>query len=250
MIQDIHSHSYYSFCGKDNPEDLIKTAIESGIEVFGICDHNYGIGVQRAETVFNNDWARVFDYNRSLTAYYNHLDALSDKYKDKIIIKKGVEVATANQDLLVLPDGVDLSLFDYCIIEHIDFENTVVTDLFEYAKSLNCKKVGIAHTDLKKYISDRNLDALEFFTKMADMGMFWEMNVSYDSIHNYREHQYVKDFFNDKALQDTVRQSGVEISVGFDGHRLEDYAPERVISACEKLKELNIPMPFYKECLK
>ena len=44
MIQDLHSHTYYSFCGKDSPEAIVEAAIEGGIEVFGICDHNYGVG--------------------------------------------------------------------------------------------------------------------------------------------------------------------------------------------------------------
>ena len=31
MIQDLHSHTYYSFCGKDNPESIINAAINGGI---------------------------------------------------------------------------------------------------------------------------------------------------------------------------------------------------------------------------
>ena len=27
MLQDLHSHTYYSYCGKDSPEDVIKNAI-------------------------------------------------------------------------------------------------------------------------------------------------------------------------------------------------------------------------------
>ena len=44
MIQDLHSHTYYSFCGKDSPETIVEAAITGGIELFGICDHNHGIG--------------------------------------------------------------------------------------------------------------------------------------------------------------------------------------------------------------
>ena len=28
MIQDLHSHTYYSYCGKDSPEAVIKNAIK------------------------------------------------------------------------------------------------------------------------------------------------------------------------------------------------------------------------------
>ena len=33
MIQDIHSHTYYSYCGKDSPESVIINAIEKGLDV-------------------------------------------------------------------------------------------------------------------------------------------------------------------------------------------------------------------------
>ena len=43
MYMDIHSHTYYSKCGKDDPHAVIDAAIAGGIEVFGLSDHNYGI---------------------------------------------------------------------------------------------------------------------------------------------------------------------------------------------------------------
>ena len=43
MIQDLHAHTYYSFCSKDRPETVIETAIAGGIQQLGICDHNYGV---------------------------------------------------------------------------------------------------------------------------------------------------------------------------------------------------------------
>ncbi len=47
MIQDLHAHTYYSFCGKDRPEAVVEAAIAGGIELLGICDHNYGVGYGR-----------------------------------------------------------------------------------------------------------------------------------------------------------------------------------------------------------
>lgn len=55
---------------------------------------------------------------------------------------------------------------------------------------------------------------------MAEQNIFWEMNVSYDSIHNFKEHQYVLDFFESTEQQAIVRESGVSISVDYDGHRV------------------------------
>ena len=41
----------------------------------------------------------------------------------------------------------------------------------------------------------------------------------------------------DEREQKIVRESGALLSVGFDGHRVEDYLPERVKSACHFLEE-------------
>ena len=38
MIQDLHSHTYYSFCGADTPEAVVEAAIQGGIEMIGITD--------------------------------------------------------------------------------------------------------------------------------------------------------------------------------------------------------------------
>ena len=47
MLQDLHSHTYYSYCGGDRPEEIIEAAIAGGIELFGINDHVNGMGRAR-----------------------------------------------------------------------------------------------------------------------------------------------------------------------------------------------------------
>ena len=32
MIQDLHSHTYYSFCGGDKPEDIVEAAMAGEAE--------------------------------------------------------------------------------------------------------------------------------------------------------------------------------------------------------------------------
>ena len=64
--------------------------------------------------------------------------------------------------------------------------------------------------------------------------------MSYDSIHHYREHQYVIDFMNDESKMDIIRNSGVYVSVGFDSHRMEDYDGYKVHTMYEFLKNKGI----------
>ena len=242
MVQDLHSHTYYSYCGKDSPEAVIKNAISNGIELLGICDHYYGIVMNRNGFVYESHEKKVQMHNNALKRYYEHIKTLAEKYKDSIKVWCGVEIATLDLGYTLLPDGVDVSMFDYCLIEHIQNKETTVSDVFDFVKRCGCKRTGLAHIDLPEYIASNGFDMDSFLQKMKQHDIFWELNVNYDSIHNYQEHQYVKDFFENDKLVEKIKKSGVKLSVGFDGHRLEDYIADRVITACNKLEELSIPM--------
>lgn len=223
MIQDLHSHTYYSNCGRDDPEKVIKAAIEGGIELLGITDHNYGIGDRKRQ-------------------YYAEMSALKEKYADKIKILCGVEIATI-KNLCITPDE-DITFMDYCLIEHIDYPDSCLKkDIFSFAKRCGVP-AGIAHTDLFGFIDMIGAEPMEYLKKLADNNIFWEMNVNFDSIHGYREHEYVKRFCEDERQQELVHASGIKVSVGFDGHRVEDYKPERVVEMCRFLAEKNIRSPF------
>lgn len=243
MIQDLHSHTYYSFCGKDKPEKIVEAAIAGGIELFGITDHNYGVGNARGN-VFEDE--EIPDnYERTLVRYYDHMKLIKEKYADQICVLCGIEVATLKEARYALPDTADISFFDYCLIEHIsDMEKSIADgDLFSFAKRCQCP-AGIAHTDMFGFIRSIGEKPEGYFRKMAEAGIFWEMNVSYDSIHNYREHPYMLEFFYNEEQQEIVRKSGVRLSVGFDGHRVEDYLPRRVTEYCRKITDMGIKLAF------
>lgn len=216
---DVHSHTYYSDCGKDAPRDIIEAAVAGGITHFGISDHNYGIGDRKAE-------------------YLAEINSLKEEYKDRITLYCGIEIATCN-DFRAPKEGEDFSAFDYCLLEHVDNGNSIIKDLFEFASSLGCP-VGIAHTDMFAYCEKNEVDPLAFFKRMAEAGIFWEMNVNYDSIHGYREHEYVKEFMASEEQQRIVKESGLRITVGFDGHRVEDYLPGRVKDMNDFLRKVGI----------
>ena len=219
MIMDIHSHTYYSSCGKDDPRVIIDKAIESGVELFGICDHGHGIGRRKRE-------------------YSELINSLKKEYEGKIKLLCGIEIS-------VKPEVYDIkeeeyALFDYCLIENPDEEDRIsAKDLFGFLSAIKIKK-GIAHTDLFRAADRMNMPYDEFFKKLAESGTFWEMNISYDSIHHYREHEYFKRFFESEEQQKIIKDAGVYISIGFDGHKVEDYLGDRVREYNEKLKSIGV----------
>ena len=247
MIQDLHSHTYYSFCGKDSPDSVIAAAINGGVELFGICDHNYGVGfgsISRYESPIHIVPNR---YDPALLhKYYDEIGLAKAKYADGIRILCGIEVATDSSRIKApLPPDADISFFDYCLIESLACDDsTTGGDLFGFAKRCGCRNVGIAHTDMFSFITSRGEDPYRYFKHMAEENIFWEMNVSYDSIHHYREHQYMLEFFRNEEQQAIVRESGVRLSIGFDGHRVEDYLPERVADYCRKVTSIGVKLAF------
>lgn len=245
MIQDLHSHTYYSFCGSDTPEEVVETAIAGGIELLGITDHSYGIGDGCYENYENLSEAAERNYERPLKRYFDHINLMKEKYKGRIEILRGIEVATWKNGRIPLPENADISGFDYCLVEHLDYTGETITegDIFSFAGRCGCP-TGIAHTDLFGFLASQGWDPLEYFTRMAEQGIFWEMNVNLDTIHKGHEHAYMLEFFKNPVQQEIVRKSGVRLSVGFDGHRVYDYKPERIAYYCRKIEEMGIPMAF------
>ena len=93
-IQDLHAHTYYSFDCKDSPKRVIETAIASGVNLLGISDHNHGVGLGRKALCYNQGTNLSTDYEQTLLRYFDHIDLLKEKYRNKIKILRGIEVAT------------------------------------------------------------------------------------------------------------------------------------------------------------
>ena len=245
MIQDLHAHTYYSFCSQDKPEKMVETVIAGGIQQLGICDHNYGVGCARTEFCWNQGTKLDANYENTLVRYYDHMNNIRDKYAKKIKILCGIEICTLRaKDSYALPNNADVSFFDFALIENLNHPQSITNgDLFAFAKRCGCP-VGVAHTDMFAFIESRGEEPYRYFRKMAEAGIFWEMNVNYDSIHGFKSHGYVTEFFKNKQQQDVVKKSGVRLSVGFDGHIAKEYKAQKVRTACQLIKDMGIPLVF------
>ncbi len=221
QIMDIHSHTRYSNCGIDEPQAIVDAAVAGGITLFGISDHNYGIGDR-------------------LEQYKEELAALREANAGRIRLLSGIEIASIEGLGEEHPER--LTGFDYCLLEHIDRpESSVGMNVFEYRHRF-AGKFGIAHTDLIEMAKANGIEPLAFLRRFAKNDIFWEMNVSHDSIHAWREHPYMLRFLADEAEQELVRESGIRLSVGFDGHRVYDYDPSRVVHMNEFLQRNGFPL--------
>lgn len=123
-----------------------------------------------------------------------------------------------------IKDPQEIADCDYALIEHISNKDSLAyEDPIGFCKKMKIR-CGIAHTDLFAYAAERGLDPLTFFKQLADAGIFWELNMAYDSIHKFQKHTYVDDLLRDKDKQRIVLESGLRI-----GYRL-GLPPQRGIS--------------------
>ncbi len=220
-IHDVHSHTYYSNCGRDEPQKLIDTAIENGISVLGICDHSYGIGERKKE-------------------YLEEMRSFAQINKAKIKIICGIEIPSLPKhfDFSDMDFSV-ISEYDYCLLEHItEADSIIAANLIEFTEKIPIP-CGIAHTDLFAYCKMYGFDPLSYFKELVKRSIFWELNMSYDSIHHYKKHEYAERFFKNEYEQEIVKKSGLMLCVGFDSHRHEDYDGSRVHFANRFLKDNN-----------
>lgn len=227
MYQDMHAHTWYSACGRDDPRVLIDTVHRAGIHQLGICDHNYGIGDR-------------------LNSYIDEMMAYKEQYHGIIDIRAGIEISSLPDRFL--PPDADIHKLDYALIEFIDNPDSCVgTNLIPFAERCNTA-LGIAHTDLFGLIKERHIDARKFLAGLVSHRIFWELNVNLDSIHHHREYGYVHRFLRDQEQQDIVRETGLRVSVGFDSHDVSEYKPDRIKQTCLALQKARICMPFQEAC--
>jgi hypothetical protein len=94
------------------------------------------------------------------------------------------------------------------------------------------------------FLEKQGEEPYRYFKKMAEQGIFWELNVNLDSSHEFKAYDYVTEFFKNKKQQDVVKKTGVKLSVGFDSHIIHEYKPSRVQTACKLVKDMGIRLVF------
>lgn len=212
-LTDLHNHTTFSYDGQNTIDEIIKNAASFGVEVIGICDHQFSLG-------------------DSIYEYINEVINAKEKYKRIIDVKCGIEIGTrpAPNDLILS----SIKNIDYCLFECLDNDNAM--DLYEFSqwvKLFNCPK-GLAHTDIFK-LSDRyDIDMIKF---IKDNDLFLEINTS----GNYT---YYYDFLTNPKKQKIISDSKIVLSVGSDTHWIKDFNYKKLVSAHELIKNLGNPIIF------
>ncbi len=210
---DLHNHTTFSYDGQNSCEEIIENAMSKGIEVIGICDHQFSIGSDIAEYIIT-------------------INECKRKYKNRIEVLCGLEIGTR-------PEPRDLILssiknLDYCLFECLD--SPVAMDFYEFmewVKLFDMPK-GFAHTDIFSLSERYGIDIIEIMKKN---NIFWEINTS----GNYN---YYYDFITNPEKQKIIKESGITVSIGSDTHWIKDLNVNKLKSCQELIKNLGNPIIF------
>ena len=210
---DLHNHTFFSYDGSNSPDEIIENAIVHGIDVIGITDHQFSIGDRIGE-------------------YFETIQRCKIKYQNQIKVLCGLEIGTRPQPQDLLADATEQ--FDYVLFECLDSDTAMdFYEFLEWQKLLRCKK-GLAHTDIFRLSARYGVDGLAI---LRENNIFWELNTS----GNY---PYYYDFLTNINKRESIRQSGISVSVGSDTHRVEEYRYKQIRRANELLQKLGNPMIF------
>ena len=219
MIIDLHNHSTWSRDGSDTMEALVENAIQNGIDVIGVSDHNYWIGKEH------------------LAEYRQAVYDLREKYKGSIKVLCGIEYSLINT-AEIEPEKLDE--FDYCLFEY--YNHVISTEEMMRIRNRTKCPAGIAHLDGFALSESEGVDVIKLW---SENDVFWELNMNKDEIHGYSEHQYCKNLMSLPEQQQHIKKCGIKLSVGFDTHMLKDYDVNRIKSACDFIENNGFSYPEF-----
>ncbi len=208
MFYDYHMHSNFSNDSKTDMEDMIKKSIELGLKEICFTDHvDYDLDA-------DDDWG--IDYNN----YFDKIDYLQSKYKNKISIKKGIEMGLQKQIIHRCGNDINHHPFDFVI----------------------CSQHAINRSDLyfgNFFLDKTQYEAYEYYYKeLHDIIKIYK-NYSVvghlDLVKRYGNYEQVLD---DKPFDDIIEAilkqaiydgKGIEINTSCYRYNLPDLTPSRHI---------------------
>lgn len=229
MLADYHLHCEYSDDSEELMETQVKRAIELGLDEMCFTDHvDYGI---------KRDWddERGMLYrkggpgepenmpmsNVDYPAYFAQLHQMQDKYKDRIVIKKGLEfgiqsITVEDYEKLYAKyrDELDFVLFSMHQVDNLEFWNQ----------------------DFQRGRTQKEYNELYYKEIYKTMGMFKHYSVlaHLDLLVRYDEQgvypfEKVKDFIAEILKQAIKDDKGIEINTSSWKYGLSDTQPSRAV---------------------
>lgn len=122
ILSDCHMHTWFSKDSQADPEDMVKGAIQKGLQAICFTDHeDKDYFFDHVEYVFDTD------------AYFQVMRKLKEQYKDKIEIRIGVEIGLQPHLDQFYAEFTKKYPFDYVIgsVHNVEGKDPYLDDFFE-----------------------------------------------------------------------------------------------------------------------
>jgi histidinol-phosphatase (PHP family) len=216
MLVDLHNHTHLCNHAEGQPFEYVEKAIEKGIKIFGFTDH--------APMDFDPTWRMKFS---EILKYFEMIDEVREKYKDKIEILKGFEVdyLPKYHDERILESDVDYLIGSIHFLNEWGFDNPEFIGKYESSDidelwKLYFKEIeNMANSKLFQVVG--HMDLLKVFKFLP-------------------KKQRIDDLVEDSLK--AIKKSGMAIEINSSGLRKpigETYPSRNILQI---VKEMNIPI--------
>jgi len=198
---DFHIHSNYSD-GRDDIETLAKEAIKRGYSYIAITDHSQSLKVAHGLSI------------QRIKEQMQEIDKLNKKYKDKVLILKGIECDILQDGTLDYSDDV-LQNFDFVIGSvHTNFKMNKKEMTERILKAMDnkyLKSIGHISGRMINMREPYELDYGAIFDKAAKNNIALEINAQPERLD-------ISDIYIKEAIK-----YGVKFTIGTDAHIFESF---------------------------
>lgn len=218
MYYDYHMHSSFSADSKTPMEDMIHKSIELGLKEICFTEHiDYSVIINGIETDIDVDYKD----------YFKKLDYFKKTYKDKIIIKKGIEMGLQNHVLDKCIDDIINNDFDFVIasIHTVDKHELIRKNFYKNKTQIEAYRqyYEILYDMIKKFKNYSVLGHIDIVKRYGDLNNIIDDKVFSDEI--------------DEILKMAIYDGkGIEVNTSCFRYKLPDLTPSSYI--LERYKEL------------
>lgn len=218
MYYDYHMHSSFSADSNTPMEDMINKSIELGVKEICFTDH-----VDYSIITNNMEENHIVDHKE----YFRKLEYFQNKYKDKISIKKGIEMGLQSHTISKCEEYIEKNEFDFVIasIHTINKSDLIERDFYKDKSQFEAYRqyYEILYDVIKKFKSYCVLGHLDIVKRYGDLNNIIDDKVFSDEI--------------DEILKMAIYDGkGIEINTSCFRYRLPDLTPSSYI--LKRYKEL------------
>lgn len=218
MYYDYHMHCSFSADSNAPMEDMINKSIELGLKEICFTDHvDYSIITNNIEE----------DHSINYDEYFRKLEYFQKKYKDKIIIKKGIEMGLQSHTISKCKKDIEENEFDFVIasIHTINKSDLIERDFYKDKSQFEAYRqyYDILYNLIKQFKNYSVLGHVDIVKRYGDLNNIIDDKVFGNEI--------------DEILRMAIYDGkGIEINTSCFRYKLPDLTPSSYI--LKRYKEL------------